>query len=89
MGQSCDHKYRVLSCGRLDAVFPSCVKLVVAKISGIIMRTLKKGGKKMAKAKFQDTLKKRFDWGRNCWKKDRGYGRRRGCCSNQQRQGTA
>lgn len=42
MGQSCDHKYRVLSCGRLDAVFPSCVKLVVAKISGIIMRTLKK-----------------------------------------------
>lgn len=57
MGQSCDHKYRALSCGRLDAVFPSCVKLVVAKISGIIMRTLKKGGKKMAKAKFQDTLK--------------------------------
>ena len=41
----------------LDAVFPSCVKLVVAKISGIITRTLKKGGKKMAKAKFQDTLK--------------------------------
>lgn len=50
MGQSCDHKYRVLSCGRLDAVFPSCVKLVVAKISGIIMRTLNKRRKENGKS---------------------------------------
>ena len=49
MGQSFDHKYRVPSCGRLDAVFPSCVKLVVAKISGIIMRTLKKRRKENGK----------------------------------------
>lgn len=49
MGQSCDHKYRVFSCGRLDAVFPSCVKLVVAKISGIIMRTLNKRRKENGK----------------------------------------
>ncbi len=49
MGQSCDHKYRVLSCGRLDAVFPPCVKLVVAKISGIITRTLNKRRKENGK----------------------------------------
>lgn len=49
MGQSCDHKYRVLSCGRLGTVFPSCVKLVVAKISGIIMGTLKKRRKENGK----------------------------------------
>lgn len=46
-------KYRVLSCGRLDAVFPSCVKLVVAKISGIIMRTLKKEERKWQRLNFK------------------------------------
>lgn len=49
MGQGCDYKHRELSYERLDAVFPSCVKLVVAKISEIIMRTLNKRGKENGK----------------------------------------
>lgn len=43
----------------------------------------------MAKAKFQDALKSGLTGVATVGKKDRGYGRRRGCCSNQQRQGTA
>lgn len=49
MRQGCNRKHRELSCGRLGAVFLSCVKLVVAKISGIIMRTLNKRRKENGK----------------------------------------
>lgn len=49
MGQGYDYKHRDLSYERLDAVLPSCVKLVVAKISEIIMRTLNKRGKENGK----------------------------------------
>ena len=43
----------------------------------------------MAKAKFQDTLKSGLTGVATVGKKNCAYSRRRGCCCNQQGQGTA